>query len=107
KGDIVAWAQQLLVGAGFSTPITGYFQAPTQVAVVQYQAAHGLPQSGILDTPTWDLLKDSTPQAVRWTTGGAVTASRPSSGALRLPRPESASLPAVRDEIPPPKQRRP
>jgi putative peptidoglycan binding protein len=107
EGDTVAWAQQLLVGGGYSTPISGYFQAPTQAAVTQFQADHGLPQTGILDTTTWDQLKNNTPQAVRWTTGGAVTASRTSSGALRLPPPASAKLPAVRDEIPPPKKRRP
>ena len=27
KGDFVAWAQQLLAGAGFTAPITGYYQA--------------------------------------------------------------------------------
>jgi hypothetical protein len=107
KGDVVAWAQQLLVGGGYSTPISGYFQAPTQSALLSFQADHGLPQSAILDTQTWDQLKNNQPQAVRWTTGGAVTASSSSSssGALRLPPPKSAKLPAVSDEIPPPSKR--
>ena len=56
KGDLVAWAQQLLAGGGYSTPITGYFQAPTQSAVFSFQAAKGLAQTGNIDVPTWDLL---------------------------------------------------
>ena len=51
KGDFVAWAQQLLAGAGMSVPITGYYQASTQAAVYSFQAANGLPQTGNLDVP--------------------------------------------------------
>jgi hypothetical protein len=104
KGDFVAWAQQLLAGAGYSTPINGYYQSATQSAVYSYQAAHGLPQSGSLDVPTWDLLLKENPLPVRWTKGGAVAASK-DDGYLVLPPPKSATLPAVRDEIPPAKNR--
>src|SRR4051794_18375522 len=103
KGDFVAWAQQLLAGGGYSVPINGYFQAPTQTAVYAFQAAHGLPQTGNLDVPTWGPLLENKPLAVRWTTGGAVAAG--SSGRVALPPPKSAKLPAVRDEIPPPGKR--
>lgn len=103
KGDFVAWAQQLLAGGGYSVPINGYFQAPTQIAVYAFQADHGLPQTGNLDVPTWTLLVENKPLAVRWTKGGAVAAG--SSGRLALPPPKSAKLPAVRDEIPPPRAR--
>ena len=103
KGDFVVWAQQLLAGAGYSVPINGYYQAPTQSAVVSFQAANGLPQSGYLDVPTWDVLLRGKPLAVRWTTGGAVAAGSGQGVALRPPR--SAKLPAVRDEIPPPRSR--
>lgn len=103
KGDFVAWAQQLLAGGGYSVPINGYFQAPTQIAVYAFQADHGLPQTGNLDVPTWTLLVQNEPLAVRWTKGGAVAAG--SSGRLALPPPKSAKLPAVRDEIPPPRAR--
>ncbi len=99
KGDFVAWAQQLLAGGGYTVPVTGYFQASTQAAVFAFQAAHGLPQTGNLDVPTWGPLLQNKPLAVRWTTGGAVAAG--SSGRLALPPPKSAKLPAVRDEIPP------
>jgi len=104
KGDFVAWAQQLLAGGGYTTPINGYFQAPTQSAVYTFQADHALPQNGTLDVPTWDLLLKNTPLPVRWVKGGgAVPAS--SDGRLLLPPPKSAKLPAVRDEIPPPSKR--
>jgi hypothetical protein len=105
KGDFVAWAQQLLAGGGYSTPITGYFQSPTQSAVYAFQADHGLTQSGYLDVPTWDLLLKNEPLPVRWTQSGAVAASQ-DDGRLVLPTPKSAKLPAVRDEIPPARLRR-
>jgi hypothetical protein len=105
KGDYVAWAQQLLAGGGYSTPISGYFQSPTQSAVFAFQADHGLAQSGNLDVPTWDLLLKNPALPVRWTTGGAVAAS--GSDRRLLPPPKSAKLPAVRDEIPPASERAP
>jgi hypothetical protein len=104
KGDFVAWAQQLLAGGGYTVPINGYFQAPTQSAVYSFQANNGLPQTGNLDVPTWDLLLRNKPLPVRWTTGGAVAAG--SGGRVVLPPPKSAKLPAVRDEIPPAPERR-
>jgi hypothetical protein len=103
KGDFVAWAQQLLAGAGYAAPITGYYQASTQAAVFSFQAAHGLPQTGNLDVPTWPVLLQGDPLPVRWTKGGAVAAG--SGGRVALPPPRSAKLPAVRDEIPPPGKR--
>jgi hypothetical protein len=103
KGDLVAWAQQLLAGGGYSTPITGYYLASTQSAVFSFQANHGLAQTGNVDVPTWDLLLKNPPLPVRWTTGGAVAAS----GGRALPPPRSARLPAKRYEIPPPAKRDP
>jgi Putative peptidoglycan binding domain len=104
KGDFVAWAQQLLAGGGYSVPINGYFQAPTQSAVYSFQASQGLPQTGNLDVATWAPLLLNKPLAVTWTTGGAVAAG--SRHGVVLPPPKSAKLPAVRDEIPPPRERR-
>jgi Putative peptidoglycan binding domain len=103
KGDFVAWAQQLLAGAGYAVPITGYYLSSTQSAVYSFQAANGLPQTGNLDVPTWPLLLQHDPVPVRWTKGGAVAAG--SSGRLTLPPPRSAKLPALRNEIPPPAKR--
>ncbi|MGH2957700.1 MAG: peptidoglycan-binding domain-containing protein [Solirubrobacterales bacterium] len=105
KGDLVAWAQQLLVGGGYYTPITGYFESPTTTAVLQLQAAKGLTQTGNIDVPTWDVLLQFEPVAVRWTKSGAYPAR--ARGANVLPEPRSAKLPAKRYEIPPPRARRP
>jgi hypothetical protein len=105
KGDFVAWAQQLLAGAGYSLAINGYFQGQLQGIVSQFQASHGLPVTGNLDVPTWDALLQYKPLAVTWTAGGAVAASSGSHGAVALKPPRSAKLPAVRDEIPPPRRR--
>ncbi len=109
KGDFVAWAQQLLVGSGQSTEISGYFTAGTRDAVVAFQATRGLVPSGAIDVPTWDALLQYEPRRVRWTKGGAVLAGKSTDGAGRLilPSPRSATLPAVRNEIPPPGKRRP
>jgi peptidoglycan hydrolase-like protein with peptidoglycan-binding domain len=83
-------------------PVTGYYQASTQAAVYSFQAANGLPQTGNLDVPTWPVLLQHDPMPVRWTKGGAVAAG---SSGVTLPPPRSAKLPAVRDEIPPPRLR--
>jgi hypothetical protein len=103
KGDFVAWAQQLLAGGGYSVPINGYFQGPTQAAVYSFQANHGLPQTGNLDVPTWSLLVQNKPLAVTWTSGGAVAAG--SRHGVILHSPKSAKLPSVRDEIPAARER--
>jgi hypothetical protein len=103
KGDLVAWAQQLLAGGGYSTPITGYFESPTRSAVLALQANKGLAQTGNIDVPTWDVLLQFEAKPVIWTKSGAV-AARVRNG---LPEPRSARLPAKRYEIPPPKARRP
>jgi hypothetical protein len=97
KGDLIAWAQQLLAGGGYSTPITGYFEAPTRSAVASLQSSKGLPATGTIDSATWRLMLEFEPVAVRWTKGGAVPAA---GKGLVLPPPRSASLPAKRYEIP-------
>jgi hypothetical protein len=105
KGDLVAWAQQLLAGGGYSTPISGYFEAPTRSAVLALQASKGLAQTGNIDVPTWNVLLTFEPLPVVWTRSGAYPARR--GGPTVLPEPRSAKLPAKRYEIPPPKARRP
>jgi hypothetical protein len=105
KGDLVAWAQQLLAGGGYSTPITGYFESPTLSAVLALQAARGLPQTGNVDVPTWDVLLQFNALPVRWTKSGAYPARK--GGKHVLPEPRSAKLPAKGYELPPPKARRP
>lgn len=105
KGDIVAWAQQLLAGSGQSMAVTGYYTEPTRNAVISFQTTHGLIPSGEIDVPTWDVLLQSEPIPVRWTKKGAVASS--GDGRRALPPPRSAKLPPIRNEIPPQRQRRP
>jgi putative peptidoglycan binding protein len=104
KGDFVAWAQQLLAGGGYTVPVSGYYQASTQVAVLAFQHDHGLAQTGNLDVPTWEPLLQNNPLPVRWVSGGGAVPAK-ASGHVLLPPPKSANLPAVRDEIPPPRER--
>lgn len=98
KGDLVAWAQQLLAGGGFPTPVTGYYESPTRSAVSTLQASRGLTQTGAIDAATWNAMLQLEPIAVRWTKKGAVAAGP---GQTALPPPRSARLPAKRYEIPP------
>jgi len=100
KGDMVVWAQERLLGAGAELPVTGIFGTQTRAAVSAFQEAHGLPSTGVIGTDTWEALLAYQPEPVQW------AAARPGTGALGARarparRPLSASLPAVRNEIPP------
>jgi len=100
KGDIVVWAQQRLVGAGQSVPVTGLFGPLTARATRSFQEAQGLPADGRIGTDTWEALLRFAPSRVRWSAGPAragATGSR-----VRPPsRPLSASLGARSYEIDP------
>lgn len=98
QGDLVAWVQQLLRGGGYSTPVSGYFEAPTRSALLAMQDDAGLQETGNADPATWERLLEFEPLAVRWTKKGAAPAS--GAGAV-LPEPRSADLPAKGYEIPP------
>lgn len=103
-GDLVVWAQEHLLSAGYQVTIDGEFSAQTQSAVQSFQAAHGLSITGEVDLPTWSALLQYPPANVTWTSGGAraartVRARR--GGGLTLPVPRSARLHAVGYEIPP------
>lgn len=58
-GADVALAQQLLVLRGFAAPRHGRFDAATEHALQQWQAAWGLPVTGVIGNTTW-------PRLVRW-----------------------------------------
>jgi hypothetical protein len=113
RGDLVVWAQQHLQGAGFEVAIDGDFGAGTGRVVRAYQASKGLEQTGAIDDATWPVLLRETSVTPDWV-GRAAHAARMRAGAAAhraraasVPRraaangPRSASLPAVRDEIPP------
>ena len=109
-GDLVVWAQEHLVAAGYPDAIDGAFGAGTRRAVRAFQLAHGLAADGIIGPDTWRALLRFRPVAVTWVHHGrrtvaadaiAADAAHPGGGAaLALPVPASASQPARRDEIP-------
>jgi hypothetical protein len=101
-GDMVVWAQEHLVSAGFSTTIDGGYGNGTVAAVQGFQAAHGLIPDGVLGPATWQALLRVAPVPVVWTSKhgqrSATIAGLRGTRVLRLPK--SASMHAKRDEIP-------
>jgi hypothetical protein len=97
SGDLVVWAQELLRGAGKHVPVTGYFKRLTDRAVRHFQADHKLGVDGVIGPQTWRALLKQHPDAVNWAKRAK---AKGAAGA-----PPSASLPAVRDEIPPAAER--
>jgi hypothetical protein len=65
-GDQVIWMQEHLAAAEPTTPTTGSFDATTEANLLSFQAAHGLPQSGVTDGPTWTALLALIPVTVQW-----------------------------------------
>lgn len=104
-GDLVVWAQEHLVSAGYSTAVDGDYGPSTTAAVQSFQTAQGLTADGIVGPATWAALLRFAPASVTWTHTGAVMASAAdvrhsrTGRTLRLAVPKSASLPARRDEI--------
>jgi peptidoglycan hydrolase-like protein with peptidoglycan-binding domain len=99
KGDMVVWAQELLVSAGQTQlPVTGIYAARTKAAVVSFQSQKGLGADGVLGTSTWQALLQYSPTSVNWAAPRAL--GRASTSAAAHGRaPLSASLPARRNEI--------
>ncbi|HET8980374.1 MAG TPA: peptidoglycan-binding domain-containing protein [Solirubrobacteraceae bacterium] len=116
-GDMVVWAQEHLVSAGYPIKISGVFGYHTLLDVEAFQAAHGLSADGVIGQETWTALLRYRTARVNWTARGgqhAVLATAPRHGARRAagagaagaagptidaPIPQSASRPARRDEI--------
>jgi hypothetical protein len=107
KGDLVVWAQEHLVSAGYSIPVDGGFGTQTQAAVESFQTAHGLTADGVVGPATWAVLLRFPAAGVLWTkTGAQITPAvrmraRAAGARLVLPTPKNASLRAKRFEIPP------
>jgi Putative peptidoglycan binding domain len=102
SGDVVVWAQEHLITAGYSTTVDGSYGTSTQTAVQSFQSAHGLVPDGVVGPATWAALLRVVPAQVTWTNSGAVMASAAAvrgGRALRLQVPKSARLRATRDEI--------
>ena len=107
-GDMVVWAQEHLVSAGDPVTVDGAFGPKTFAAVESFQLAHGLPETGLVDTDTWTALLHYAPAYVRWRLpanrkGRAAAVARASSVAglaAGVAPPKSASLPELGDELP-------
>ena len=101
RGDLVVWAQEHLKGAGQSVPVTGYFGDITRRAVRRFQRSKGYADVGRIGPRTWRALLRVTPRMVDWSS----RSSRPAAKRPAASAPRSATLPALRYEIPPPAER--
>lgn len=63
SGAAVAALQRVLSLFGYALPISGYFDANTQVAVQALQRHYNLPTSGRFNPQTWYALHFGLPQA--------------------------------------------
>ena len=70
RGDQTLWMQEHLAGAIPAQATSGIFDSKTRANLIAFQAAHGIPQSGVADTATWNALLALPPIAVSWTGGG-------------------------------------
>jgi hypothetical protein len=96
-GDLVVWAQEHLRGAGSPVRVTGHFGRKTYRAVKRFQRSHRLRADGVIGARTWRRLLKAHPKMVNWSRKG----SGPGKLSAASTAPRSASLPAVRYEIPP------
>ncbi|MGO9958663.1 MAG: peptidoglycan-binding domain-containing protein [Solirubrobacteraceae bacterium] len=106
QGDLVVWAQEHLIAAGYVLGVDGDFGNSTLAAVLAFQAAHGLATDGIIGPDTWSALLRYPPARILWADATrsrrgvtSVIAARSRSGALLMPVPRSASLRERRDEL--------
>ena len=97
EGDLVVWAQEHLRGAGRHVGVTGLFARKTYRAVKRFQRSHGLRADGVIGANTWRKLLRVHPDTVDWSRKG----DGPGKASPAPAEPRSASLPAVRYEIPP------
>ena len=102
RGDLVVWAQQHLRSAGFPVKVDGGFGAKTRTALLGFQAARALPQTGALDAATWPALLRFAATSVNWAHPATSRSAATAAGAgTTADRPASAGLPARAREIPP------
>jgi len=103
RGDLVVWAQEHLVSAGFPVKVDGGLGNATRATLLRFQAAKGLPQTGAVDSSTWPALLRYAATAVAWgkarSSARAATASVAAAGGAS--QPASANIPARAREIPP------
>jgi peptidoglycan hydrolase-like protein with peptidoglycan-binding domain len=104
KGDLVVWAQEHLISAGYRLGVDGGFGGNTRRAVLGFQRSHGLTADGIVGPATWSALLHYRPVYIKWNVRGTVRPAAISdaggAGIRTAPVPSSASRPAKRAEIP-------
>ncbi len=99
KGDQVLWLQEHLATAIPTQATTGIFDAQTKLNLEQFQAMHGLPQTGQTEPETWTDLLALAPVSVEWTGGQATAARAKGRAPVRVATaPLSARLRPVRGE---------
>ena len=64
------WLQEHLASAIPTQETTGVFGSQTTANLESFQAAHGIPASGVAEAATWAALLALPPVAVDWTGGG-------------------------------------
>ena len=108
QGDMVVWAQEHLISAGYPIAVSGDFGYHTLLDVEAFQTAQGLTADGIIGPLTWAALLRYRNARVNWIASGgqhavlANTVRRHAATAaptIVAPVPRSASRPAKRDEI--------
>jgi putative peptidoglycan binding protein len=104
RGDLVVWAQEHLVSAGFPVKVDGGLGTATRSTLLRFQAAKGLPQTGTVDASTWPALLRYAATAVAWGKGRSSSTRAAAAGVAAAggaSRPASANIPARAREIPP------
>ncbi len=66
SGDLVVWAQRLLLGAGFEVKVDGTFGPGTARVVSAFQESEGLAPTGTVKATTWKALLKHRAAPVRW-----------------------------------------
>jgi hypothetical protein len=110
SGDLVVWAQEHLVSAGYPIQVSGDYGYHTLLDVEAFQTAHGLAADGVIGPDTWAALLRYRIARVKWsvakrhdqatvTSAASTAAERDTPSTLVEPVPASAHLPARRDEI--------
>jgi putative peptidoglycan binding protein len=98
-GDLVVMAQERLRRAHRHPPVNGQYRKRTVRAVKVFQRRHNLGADGVIGPRTWRKLLDFRPVSIDWSHRGNPKSPAPDA-------PSSASLPPIRNEIPPPGERR-
>jgi hypothetical protein len=110
SSDLVVWAQEHLVSAGYPIQVSGDFGYHTLLDIQAFQTAHGLAADGIVGPATWAALLRYRIARVRWSvarphdtatvTSAAISAAEAATPqTLVEPVPANASRRARRNEI--------